>query len=164
MKQINKTNLILSNHTNLIQLHDEFEYDQQRHVAFNTYRWTNMNYQMTKPALTNWVCLLYLEYVWYGVIIVFPLLSVKVLELGGIFVFTLICHVSPHVELGFGLNRNTNNMLSCNWTVETNQVIQPKACPDQKRENGSNIFDLLGEFSLKEVQPPLHTSVFYCHT
>lgn len=46
----------------------------------------------------------YLEDVWYGVVEMFPLLRVEVLQLSSVLVLTLISRVSPQVELGFGLN------------------------------------------------------------
>lgn len=52
--------------------------------------------------------MLYLEDVWYGVVKMFPLLRVEVLQLSSVLVLTLIGHVSAQVELGFGLNDNTN--------------------------------------------------------
>lgn len=50
------------------------------------------------------LCSFYLEDVRYGVIEMFPLLSVEVLELSGVLVLTLISRVRAQVMLGFGLN------------------------------------------------------------
>lgn len=47
----------------------------------------------------------YLQDVWDGVVEMFPLLCVEVLQLRGVLVLTLVSRVRPGVELVLGLNR-----------------------------------------------------------
>lgn len=46
----------------------------------------------------------------YGVVEMFPLLCVEVLELSGVLVLALVGHVSPQVELRLGLDKTQTNI------------------------------------------------------
>lgn len=73
-----------------------------------------------------WHGLVYLEDVWYRIVEMFPLLRIEVLQLGSVLVLTLIRHVSPQVELGFGLNGYIHTNIQSTLTYSITQ--QPHVC------------------------------------